>query len=48
MTINDLRKQYPNSKFYFFENGYAYRSTPWLYQKIKSYKEGATALFIEL
>lgn len=48
MTINDLRKQYPNSNFYFFENGYAYRSTPWLYQKIKSYKKVATAVFIEL
>lgn len=48
MTINDLSKRYPNAEFYFFENGAGYRGTPWLHQKIKSYREVATAVFIEL
>lgn len=49
MTINEIRKENPSVSFYFFENGYMYRGTPWLHQKIKSYKRvGLNTIFIEL
>lgn len=48
MTIRELRKLYPHSDFYFFENGREMRKAPFYHAKIKSFKVVKDALFIEM
>lgn len=46
MTICELRKQFPHSDFYFFENGYEMRKAPFFHSRIKSYEVKGEAVFI--
>ena len=37
MTIAELRKQFPHSEFFFFENGKQMMKAPFYHARIKSY-----------
>lgn len=48
MTINELRKKFPSKDFLFFKDGLSVDKTPFLYQKIKGFKEKENSVFINL
>ena len=48
MTISELRKIFPHSDFYFFENGKEMRKAPFYHAKIKSYEVKGDTVFIEM
>lgn len=49
MTICELRKKYPCHDFYFFEDGYELRKSPFYHAKIKSFEVvNADTIFVHL